>query len=204
MGPADLLPIRRKVCCGFVSPLKIHCLGRVWTRSGGKHTKLYTTEATEVHRYDNISSTRGPLKWWLPFKLPYLSKLKCRKIPFGVPRFADHLIVDIHSELCNKQYEGTSLFKHILNRSLGSSVGTMSNYRLNNRGSIPGRGKGFPLASVSRPALGSIQPSINWVPGLAISPATGVESEGWIWPSEQARSAKAISWLDYQMGDRKW
>jgi hypothetical protein len=28
--------------------------------------------------------------------------------------------------------------------------------------------------------------------------------KGWIWPSEQPRSAKVNSWLDYQMGDRKW
>jgi hypothetical protein len=32
MGPPALLPVRRKVCCGCLSPLKIHRLGRVWTR----------------------------------------------------------------------------------------------------------------------------------------------------------------------------
>jgi hypothetical protein len=31
MGPLALLPIRRKVCCGFLSPLKIHRLDWVWT-----------------------------------------------------------------------------------------------------------------------------------------------------------------------------
>jgi hypothetical protein len=31
----------------------------------------------------------------------------------------------------------------------------------------------------------------------------GWRVKGWIWPSEQARSAKA-TWLDYQIGDRKW
>jgi hypothetical protein len=35
------------------------------------------------------------------------------------------------------------------------------------RGSIPGRGERiFPLASVSRPALGSTQPPVQWVPGV--------------------------------------
>jgi hypothetical protein len=39
--------------------------------------------------------------------------------------------------------------------------------RPGDRGSIPGRGKRiFPLASVSRPALGSTQPPVQWVPGV--------------------------------------
>jgi hypothetical protein len=33
MGPPALLSIRRKVCCGFLSPLKIHRLGRALTRN---------------------------------------------------------------------------------------------------------------------------------------------------------------------------
>jgi hypothetical protein len=32
MGPTTLLSIRRKVCCGFLLPSKIHCLGRARTR----------------------------------------------------------------------------------------------------------------------------------------------------------------------------
>jgi hypothetical protein len=32
MGPPALLPIRRKMCCGIVSPLTINRLCRVWTR----------------------------------------------------------------------------------------------------------------------------------------------------------------------------
>jgi hypothetical protein len=33
MGPPALLPIRRKVCCGFLSPLEIHRIGRARTRN---------------------------------------------------------------------------------------------------------------------------------------------------------------------------
>jgi hypothetical protein len=47
MGSSALLPIRREMCCGFWSPLKIHRLGRVLTRVpwvGGKHT----TEGTAL------------------------------------------------------------------------------------------------------------------------------------------------------------
>jgi hypothetical protein len=47
MGSPALLPIQWKVCCGFLSPLKIHLLGWVWTLgSSGTHTNHYTTEAT--------------------------------------------------------------------------------------------------------------------------------------------------------------
>jgi hypothetical protein len=52
-------------------------------------------------------------------------------------------------------------------RTWGSSVSTGSDYRLDDRGSIPGRGKGvFRLASVSRSALRLTQPPIHWVPGV--------------------------------------
>jgi hypothetical protein len=33
MGPPALFPIRRKVCCRFLSPLKIHRLSQVWTHN---------------------------------------------------------------------------------------------------------------------------------------------------------------------------
>jgi hypothetical protein len=31
-GASGFIPLQRKACCGFLSPLKIHRLGRVWTR----------------------------------------------------------------------------------------------------------------------------------------------------------------------------
>jgi hypothetical protein len=51
-------------------------------------------------------------------------------------------------------------------RIWGSSVSILSDYRLDDRGSIPDRGRGFfSLASVSRPALRLTQPPVQWVPG---------------------------------------
>jgi hypothetical protein len=48
--------------------------------------------------------------------------------------------------------------------SWGSFVVTVSDYRQDDQGSIPGKGKGFfPLASVSRPSLRPAQPPIQWV-----------------------------------------
>jgi hypothetical protein len=42
-----------------------------------------------------------------------------------------------------------------------------TDWKTGDRGSIPGRGERiFPLASVSRPALGSMQPPVQWLPGV--------------------------------------
>jgi hypothetical protein len=41
------------------------------------------------------------------------------------------------------------------------AVSVVSEYGLDNRGSIPGKGR----TSASRPALGPAQPPIQWVPG---------------------------------------
>jgi hypothetical protein len=52
-------------------------------------------------------------------------------------------------------------------RSWGSLVNIVSDYRLDDRGSISGRSKWFfPLASMSRPALRPTQPLSQWVPGV--------------------------------------
>jgi hypothetical protein len=48
MGPTALLLIWRKECCGFLLPLKIHRLGRAWTRDPFiqfQRCNHYTTEA---------------------------------------------------------------------------------------------------------------------------------------------------------------
>jgi hypothetical protein len=45
-----------------------------------------------------------------------------------------------------------------------SSVGIATGYRLDSRGSIPGRNKNFLLFTSSRPALGPTQPPIQWAP----------------------------------------
>jgi hypothetical protein len=42
-----LRPIKRKVCCGFSSPLKIHCLGRALTRSLWVQWQLHLTSVTD-------------------------------------------------------------------------------------------------------------------------------------------------------------
>jgi hypothetical protein len=57
-------------------------------------------------------------------------------------------------------------------RSRDGSVGIATGYGLDDRGgrsSSPGRVKNFLFSTSSRPALGSTQPPIQWVPG-ALSP----------------------------------
>jgi hypothetical protein len=50
MGPSRFTSHPRKVCCGFLSPLKIHRFGWVLNPqpfgSSGQHTNHYTTKAT--------------------------------------------------------------------------------------------------------------------------------------------------------------
>jgi hypothetical protein len=48
----------------------------------------------------------------------------------------------------------------------GVAQSVLSDYKLDDRDSIPDRGRIFPLASASRPAMGPTQPPIQWVLGL--------------------------------------
>jgi hypothetical protein len=57
MGPPALLPIRRKVCNGFLSSLKIHSLGRVWTCNPA------FVDAKDQHR---LLYSRNSLKMCIP------------------------------------------------------------------------------------------------------------------------------------------
>jgi hypothetical protein len=56
-----------------------------------------------------------------------------------------------------------------------NSVGIATRYRLDCRGSIPGKGKIFLFSKASRPALRPIRPPIQWVPGT-LSP--GLKQRG--------------------------
>jgi hypothetical protein len=50
--------------------------------------------------------------------------------------------------------------------SPGCYSGIATGYGLDGRRFVPGRGKIFVCSIVSRPALGSTQPHIQWVPGV--------------------------------------
>jgi hypothetical protein len=67
-------------------------------------------------------------------------------------------------------------------------------YGLDDRGSIPGRGKIFPFSTASRPALGPIQYPPQWVTG-SISPGInfpGRETDSSLLSSAEVKNAGAI------------
>jgi hypothetical protein len=70
--------------------------------------------------------------------------------------------------------------KTIWIRRRESSVGIAIGYGLDDRGSIPGKGRIFLFATTSRPPLGSTQHPTKWVTGV---PSSGIKQLGeWSWP----------------------
>jgi hypothetical protein len=63
-------PSERKVCCGFLLPLKIHRLARFESTTfgySGKHTNHYITKATELSSYCSLivshcNNLEGPVR----------------------------------------------------------------------------------------------------------------------------------------------
>jgi hypothetical protein len=81
--------------------------------------------------------------------------------------------------------------------SRDSSVGIATGCRLDGRGSIPGKGKNFFFSTVSRQALGPIQPNIQWVQG-ALSPGVkrpGHETDHSPSNAEKRGSRRKLMWL---------
>jgi hypothetical protein len=68
------IPSQRKVCCGFLSPLKIHRHGRVLNPqpfvSSSQHTNHYTTKATRLRDRGQLIPQDTILQWggsrWFP------------------------------------------------------------------------------------------------------------------------------------------
>jgi hypothetical protein len=68
--------------------------------------------------------------------------------------------------------------EYCIYKSHDSVVGTAIGYGLDDQGvgvRVPGGGKNFHFSISSRPALGSTQPSIQWVPGALSS---GIKRQG--------------------------
>jgi hypothetical protein len=75
----------------------------------------------------------------------------------------NHMFQNFHVELIPRA--AGHGYQNIWSR--GSSGSIVSDYGLDNRVSIPDRGRGFFFqAPASRPALGPTQPPIQWVPGV--------------------------------------
>jgi hypothetical protein len=90
MGPAALLPIRRKVCYGFLLPLKIHRLGRVWSRDPWVQWQAHESL---LHRGDKSElNTRQPITIYniIPF---------CTGVELGVSLWrGDHSLMTPESK----------------------------------------------------------------------------------------------------------
>jgi hypothetical protein len=72
LGPPDLLPIRGKVCCEFLSPLKFIASAEfepASLESSAKHTHHHTTEATTLPSGSIWKQYVCRRRWYLPTSL---------------------------------------------------------------------------------------------------------------------------------------
>jgi hypothetical protein len=82
MWPPALLSIQRKVCCWFLSPLKIHRLGRVWTRQSlGPVTSTLTDQISKYLLLKISWTTDAVVNIVLWKKLCFFGTLKRPALP---------------------------------------------------------------------------------------------------------------------------
>jgi hypothetical protein len=112
------------------------------------HTHAHTKRGSHKPTFLILNVYQPEICWIISFLFPFITSLTDLSFIFPL----QHII-----QLC--------IF---MRRSRDSSVGTAAGYGLDDRGqsSSPGRIKNFLFSTSSRPALGSTQPPIQWVPGF--------------------------------------